>query len=129
MKLYKTSGWLLIAIGVLHNSIGLAMGWPILGDMVADGVWNSIEPGGQMHFDRSAILWFLLTGFFWMLLGYLMQAWLDQSLAPLPRALGWAFVAVGLVVAFVLPVSGAWLFIALGLLVVFGASESDQVRA
>ncbi|TGG92913.1 hypothetical protein E4656_12385 [Natronospirillum operosum] len=123
MRLYLISGWLLVAIGVLHNSIGLVMGWPILTAIVAEGGWNTIEAGGQMHFDRSAILWFLLTGCFWMLLGYLMQSWIRVVQAPLPKVIGWGLLAAGVVVAFLLPASGAWLFIPLGLLVLLGAPK------
>jgi len=125
MRLYWISGWLLLAIGVLHNSIGLVMGWPILATIVSEGGWNTIEAGGQMHFDRSAILWFLLVGGFWMLLGYLMQCWLRSVGTPLPKTVGWGLFAAGVVVAFLLPASGAWLFIPLGLLVVFGAPKNQ----
>ncbi|WP_028671101.1 DUF6463 family protein [Saccharospirillum impatiens] len=126
MKLYKHSGWLLIAIGVLHNTIGVLMGWSILAGIVADGGWNSIETAGLIDFSRSAILWFLVTGFFWMLLGGLMQAWLRVTTEALPKTLGWGLTAAGGIVAFLLPVSGAWLFILLGLLVVYGSPEPAQ---
>lgn len=129
MNLYRNSGWLLMAIGVLHNGIGVAMGWPILTDIVAEGGWNTIESRGEMHFDRSAILWFLLVGCFWMLLGYLMQCWISIVQAPLPSAIGWGLFSAGAIVAFLLPVSGAWLFLPLGLLVALGAPASSSARA
>ena len=43
-----------------------------------------------------------------------MQQWLDR-VGTVPASLGWALLVMGLLVAYVLPVSGAWLFIALGL--------------
>ncbi|MBZ0331403.1 hypothetical protein KZO25_13885 [Halomonas sp. ANAO-440] len=128
MKLYRNSGWLLIAIGVIHNSIGVVTGWPILSGIAAEGGWNTIQAGGEMHFDRSAILWFLLVGCFWMLLGYLMHCWLSIVQTPLPAAIGWGLFAAGVIVAFLLPVSGAWLFLPLGLLVALGAPEPAPAR-
>lgn len=128
MKVYHYSGWLLVGIGVLHNTIGLLMGWDILVGIVAEGGWNTIEQGGQIDFARSAIVWFLVVGFFWMLLGGFMQAWLRVTSAALPRFLGWGMLLAGAVVAFLMPVSGAWLFIALGLLVVYGYPGAEALR-
>ena len=121
MKLYGLSGWLLVGIGTVHIALGVVMGWPSLVEIVQAGVWNSIQPNGELMFSRSTILWFLLVGCFWWLLGGLMQAWLQTLSAPLPRWLGWGFVAAGLMVGILLPISGAWLFIPLGLLIVYGA--------
>ena len=121
VKLYGLSGWLLVGIGTVHIALGVVMGWPSLVEIVQAGVWNSIQPKGELMFSRSTILWFFLVGCFWWLLGGLMQAWLQTLSAPLPRWLGWGFVAAGLMVGILLPISGAWLFIPLGLLVVYGA--------
>lgn len=119
MRATKYSGYYLIATGVIHNTIGLIMGWSILVGMHQAGWWNTVEAGGEINFARSAILWFLVLGFFWMLLGYLMQQWLRHSRQPLPALLGWGMLAAGLLVAFVLPASGAWLFIPQGLLILW----------
>ncbi|MDQ2078381.1 DUF6463 family protein [Marinimicrobium sp. ABcell2] len=119
MNATRFSGYYLIATGVIHNTLGLVMGWDILAGMHQDGWWNTIEAGGQINFARSAIAWFLLVGFFWMLLGYLMQQWVRHSNRPLPASLGWGMLAAGVSVAIVLPVSGAWLFIPQGLLILW----------
>ncbi|HEY7773209.1 MAG TPA: DUF6463 family protein [Marinagarivorans sp.] len=128
MKIYCYTGWLLIAIGCIHNAFGLIVGWPILLDMVNDGVWNTVQPSGAVLFDRSAIVWFLLTGCFWWLLGGLMQHLLYQELA-LPRWLGFGFVLLGLLAGIVLPASGAWLFIPLGLLLCLPPRDSTYHHA
>lgn len=130
MQASKLSGYFLIATGIIHNTIGLIMGWSILVDMHKAGWWNTVESGGEINFARSAILWFLVLGFFWMLLGYLMQQWLRHNQRPLPALLGWGMLAAGLLVAFVLPVSGAWLFVPQGLLILWphwrGSSSGMQ---
>lgn len=114
MWAYRRGGWLLVAIGVIHCAIGLLLSWGILAAWSEAGWWHSIERSGVMHMDRFAALWFQVAGVSWVLLGWLTQQWLDR-LGAAPASLGWALLLMGLLVAYVLPVSGAWLFVALGL--------------
>ena len=114
MWAYRRCGWLLVAIGVIHCAIGLLLSWGIVAAWSAAGWWHSIERPGVMHMDRFAALWFQVAGVSWVLLGWLTQQWLDR-LGTAPASLGWALLIMGLLVAYVLPVSGAWLFVALGL--------------
>ncbi len=121
----KYSGYYLLFTGICHNLIGLAMGWPILFDMHQSGWFNAIEQGGQMHFDRSAISWFLITGVFWMLFGWMLQKAIEQGFTP-PRSLAIGFVVIGILVAYLMPVSGAYLFIVQGIVLWFGITKSKQ---
>ncbi|HEY7885128.1 MAG TPA: DUF6463 family protein [Cellvibrionaceae bacterium] len=118
MKLAQYSGWYLVATGVIHNTIGLVMGWDILAGIHHDGWWHTVENAEGIDFARSAIVWFLVLGFFWMIMGHLMQAWLKLTAKPLPLAVGWGMVAVSVWVALVLPISGAWLVIAQGIIII-----------
>lgn len=127
MKLYKYSGWYLLGTGSIHSLIGLILGWPLLLGMHGDGWWNTVEPGGQIDFARSAILWFLVVGITWIALGYLMQRWIDQTRQPLPASLGWILLAMGCAVAFVLPVSGAWLFLPQGLVILMAPRSHQEI--
>lgn len=126
MKLIRYSGWYLVATGVIHNIIGLIFGRELLLGMHKDGWWNTIEPGGVINFSRSGIWWFLLLGCFWILLGYLMQQWVQRLNQPLPGALGWGFLTTGAATAMVLPASGAWLLLPQGLLILL-ASRSHHL--
>ncbi len=114
MWVYRHSGWLLLAIGVIHCAIGLMLSWGILVAWGQSGWWHSIEHSEGVHWERFSALWFQVAGVSWVLLGWLMQKWLER-LGALPCLLGWAILAMGLLVAYVLPVSGAWLLVALGL--------------
>lgn len=129
MRLSKYSGYYLFATGVIHNLIGFIMGWGVLTDIHHDGWWNSVESSQGVHFDRSAILWFLLLGFFWMLMGYLMQLWLNQK-QLIPASIGCTFVILGLLTGILVPVSGAWLFIPQGLVIVLDSFNisPEEVR-
>lgn len=113
MWAYQKAGWMLVAIGVIHCVIGLILSWDIVAVWSEAGWWHSIESTDTMHMDRFAVLWFQVAGMGWIALGWLMQQWL-QRFGSLPPALGWVLLATGLLVAYVLPISGAWLFIPLG---------------
>ncbi len=121
---YRNSGWLLITIATLHNLLGVVLGWEVLQGMAEAGFWNTVEQDGQINFSRSSILWFLMLGIFWWVLGALMQQWLNQ-IGRLPQWLGYVLLASGCAVAFVLPQSGAWFFMPLGLLVVLGGAKTE----
>ncbi|MDX1320719.1 MAG: DUF6463 family protein [Oceanospirillum sp.] len=121
---YRNSGWLLVGIATIHNLLGVVLGWDVLQGMAEAGFWNTVERDGQLDYARSAILWFLMLGAFWWVLGVMMQQWL-RRIGSLPRWLGYALLLAGCLVAFVLPQSGAWFFLPLGLLVAFGAAKTE----
>ncbi|HEX5737464.1 MAG TPA: DUF6463 family protein [Hydrogenophaga sp.] len=114
MWTYKRAGWMLLAIGILHCGIGIVLSWDILTAWNEAGWWHSIEGAETLRMDRFAALWFQVAGLSWIALGWLMQQWL-QRFGSLPPLLGWALLAIGALVAYVLPISGAWLFLPLGL--------------
>lgn len=127
-NLTKYSGIYLIATGVIHNALGFIMGWSLLVGMHRDGWWNTVESSAGIQFDRSALLWFLLLGFFWMLLGYLMHVWLKQTEHKLPALLGYGFIILGGITCVILPASGAWLFILQGLIIILESLRANSNR-
>ena len=121
----RRAGWLLAGIGLIHCCIGLLLSWDIFVAWQSNGWWHSIESAHGLRMDRFAALWFQVSGFSWVLLGWLMQQWLNRT-GALPQGLGWALVAMGLLVAWVLPLSGAWLFLPVGLLVAKPSNPATQ---
>lgn len=121
----KYSGYYLLVTGIIHNLIGLGLGWNTLVAMHADG-WLSVTViNGEMLFDREAISWFLITGTFWILFGLTLQKALNEGFQP-PLSLGIGFIAIGIVVAILMPVSGAYLFIVQGGILAFGARAGHK---
>lgn len=118
----KYSGYYLLFTGIIHNLIGFAMGWPVIIDMHQDGWFNAIEGNGHIMFDRSAISWFLITGFFWMMFGWMLQKAIEQGFTP-PLSLAYSFIIIGAVVAYLMPISGAYLFIVQGVVLRFGIKK------
>ncbi len=98
----KISGRFLIATGILHNIIGVWMGFAILKQIALGGFVNAIDP----HFDRMAIFWFLFSGFAMMMWGQLLFA-----MTSIPRGFAWSLLVLCIVGAVMMPVSGFWLVI------------------
>lgn len=122
MKAMKYSGYFLVFTGIIHNLIGLALGWQSLVGMHQDNWFASTIVNGEMIFQREAIVWFLLTGFFWILFGLMLQKALKEGFTP-PLSLAWGFITIGIVVAIIMPVSGAYLFIIQGVILLVGIKK------
>lgn len=121
----KYTGYYLLATGIIHNLIGLGLGWDTLVAMHADGWLSATVVNGEMLFDREAISWFLITGTFWILFGLTLQKALNEGFQP-PLSLGIGFIAIGIVIAILMPVSGAYLFIVQGVLLVLGTQRVNN---
>lgn len=126
MKAMKYSGYYLFATGVIHNLLGLTLGWSSLIGMHHDGWLFSTVVNGQMAFDREAISWFLISGTFWMLFGLMLQKALNEGFIP-PLSLGWGFIAIGITIAVIMPISGAYLFIVQGVILLMGSSSNKTL--
>jgi xanthine/uracil permease len=129
MQLTKYSGYILCATAILHTAVGLILGWSTLADMHQSGWFNSTIIQGEIHFQREAIIWFLITGFFWMTLGLTLQTAINQGFS-LPSQLGWSFTMIGIGLAYIMPESGAYLFIIQGgLILCENAKLSTKISA
>lgn len=128
MQLWRFSGVLLMLTGLIHNAIGLFLGWELLIEVVHDGVWNTMEvavsPGAE-H-TRAELLWFVTLGFSWMMLGAKFHADIKAQQRPLSGIWGWLLLGQGLLVAIVFPQTGAWLFIPQGLIIIFANASTFE---
>ncbi|RZM71870.1 DUF6463 family protein [Pseudoalteromonas rubra] len=116
----------LIATGLLHNLVGLLMGWDVLTEMHQEGWFATTMKQGNMLFDREAIVWFLSFGCALLLLGMLLRH-LDAHQVPVPRILSPALFIFGVVMAIIMPLSGAYLLILLGALPVLKGSQRRRL--
>lgn len=98
-------GKFLFGIGVLHTLVGLVLLVPLVGkELLDDGLFNSIN--GQPK--REAFLWFLISGFFMLVVGSLIN-FMEKHQQTFPNFLGWSLLAITLFTIFFSPISGAWL--------------------
>jgi len=123
----KYSGHFLIITGIIHNLIGLIMGWPILVSMHQESWYASTVLDGQMLFDREAIIWFITSGTFWIAFGLTLKKLLAEGFIP-PSSLGWSFIIIGIALVVIMPVSGAYLFIVQGALLVYGCGRLTSAQ-
>ena len=100
-----SAGVLLLAIGVVHNVVGVLVGWPWLLEILADGYVAAVPDDAPW---RMAIFWFLWFGWALMLVG---AAWarIERSGDTIP---GWQGTGLALLVlagGLAMPISGFWL--------------------
>ncbi|MDO5286509.1 MAG: DUF6463 family protein [Actinomycetia bacterium] len=95
-------GWLLIGIGVVHNALGVAAGWPLLVAAASDGLVGAWGAPG-----RGGVYWFLVTGFALMLTGGAVAS-LERYEPRLPWAWIAGLAALTLAGVVTLPRSGFW---------------------
>ena len=125
MNTSKYAGHALIVIAIIHSTLGIVLGWPILTAMHQDGWLASTMVNGKLDMSREAITWFLLSGYFWLLLGALMITLVKNGI-ELPRYLGWNFLAVAAVMVIIMPASGAYFFIVVSLMIFYSKSETAR---
>lgn len=122
MNLSKNSGNLLICTGVLHNVIGFVMGWSVLTEIVKLGFINTIND----EMDRNAIFWFLFSGFLMIILGKLMQAYVEVQWR-LPIWLGVSLLVLSLIGCVMMPISGFWLVVPQAILMIIPDKKRRQL--
>jgi hypothetical protein len=98
----------LVGIGVIHSLFGFVVFRGIINVLVSEGLFNTVNNQPE----REQAFWFLFTGFAWIILGLLVD-WLEKSSNKPPSFLGWAFLTMTVVGAFIMPISGIWLFFVL----------------
>ncbi|WP_345232627.1 DUF6463 family protein [Hymenobacter saemangeumensis] len=128
MKLWKKSGTLLIATGIIHNAVGLLAGWPVLASMAAAGFVNTIGPG-TAEMDRNAIFWFLFSGFLMLLLGKMMQDAIKLRQQPVPAYLGYCLLLLSVAGCLIMPASGFWLVLPQAVLIIYANRKARPAVA
>ena len=93
-----------IIIGIIHTAFGLVVCHTILGQLVREGLFNTIS--GQ--YDRESAFWFLFSGFAIIIIGALVN-WCEHMGRYLPSFLGWSFLAITVSGVVIMPLSGFWL--------------------
>lgn len=118
----RFSGHVLIAVGIVHNIVGIVGYSRPLADIGRGGVFNAVVP----HFDRDAAFWFLMSGVLIFILGQLAR-WSQQRTGILPAFLGWELLAVAVVLAILMPVSG-WPLVVTCSGLLLAASRGDGAK-
>jgi hypothetical protein len=115
MKIWRYSGILLAATGVLHTIVALLMMKDEFIGMIQDGLIDSV---GENNARQSAF-WFLLCGIFLLFFGHLLHHYIEREQQPAPLFLGYYLLALSIPGCLIVPLSGFWLFIPQALIIIF----------
>ena len=105
----KYTGEFIMATAMLHTIVGFMFGGQPLLDIVRSGLFNAVDP----HFDRMAIVWYLLFGVLLFSIGALVR-WMQRETGRLPGWLSWFFWIFAVPNVILMPISGFWLLFPLG---------------
>ena len=115
MKIWKYSGILLIATGILHTIVAIAMGIDVYAEMIKDGLFNSVKEDPMKGF----VFWFFICGLLIILLGYVTHDYIKKTQSPIPTSIGYSILLLSILGCIVEPISGFGLFIPQALIIIF----------
>jgi len=124
MKIWKYSGILLIATGILHTIVAIAMGIDVYAGMIKDSLFNSVKEDPMKGFA----LWFFVCGLLVILLGYITHDYIKKTQKPVPSAFGYSILLLSILGCIVEPISGFWLFIPQALIIIFSNKKNSPLR-
>lgn len=102
------SNWIgkyIVAVGVIHSSLGLVAFGSTFEQLIQAGFFNTINGEPELEFP----FWFVVTGIFWIVLGLLIN-YIENESIPLPPFLGWVLMSLTIIGVAMMPLSGWWLF-------------------
>lgn len=114
MKLWKYSGTLLTATGIIHTLYALFIGKAAFAAMWQAGLVNAAGKACDRHFA----LWFLICGIVLIFWGQTLQYYITREQKPAPAALGYSLLLFTAAGCIVIPVSGIWLFLPQALIII-----------
>ena len=119
-KIWKYSGIFLVATGILHTLVGMAMGKDELWGIVKDGFFNAAKDD---DFATGCAFWFLVCGIFLIILGHVVHYYIKKEQQPAPKLLGYWLLGLGIIGCAIMPASGFWLFLPQALIIIFAKNE------
>ena len=121
-----TAARLLALTGIGHTLVGLVLFRQPLRAILDDGIVNSI---GQGQFDRGAAFWFLLFSPICLALAQIVSHAVARGDGRTLRIIGGYLLAMGVLGAAVMPISGFWILIAIAPLLLRTAGRVDPAVA
>jgi hypothetical protein len=119
-KLWKYSGVFLLATGILHSFVGIAMSKNELWGIVKDGLFNVAKEG---DLATGLAFWFLVCGIIIIFFGHTLHHYIKKEQKPAPKFLGCYLLGMSVIGCIIMPVSGFWLFIPQALIIIFAKSK------
>jgi hypothetical protein len=116
MKVWKYSGIFLIATGILHTIVAIAIGKDTFLEIIRNGVFNL---SSQIDYTREFAVWFLFCGIFIIFWGQMVHHYIKKEQKPAPLFMGYSMLICAIIGCIVEPGSGFWLFLPQALIIIF----------
>lgn len=100
-------GRVIIAISILHTIFAFAVFWPQIQEMVATGLFNSVEEDPI----RGAVAWFFFAGMFMASTGLAVDLLERNNVGNTLRATGIFLLLTTILGIVMMPASGFWLIL------------------
>ena len=125
MKIWKYSGIFLIATGILHTIVAIALRWEAFVGIIRDGLLINVMSRDCTH---EFALWFLICGVFIILLGQVLHFYIKREQKPAPLFFGYSLLVFTIFGCIVEPGSGFWLFLPQALIIIFANKKTNENR-
>jgi hypothetical protein len=119
LKIWKYSGIFLIATGILHAIVAVALGKEAFLKIIRDGLYNATS----LDYERAFAVWFFMCGIFIILLGQVLHHYIKKEQKPAPLSFGYSLLIFTIFGCVVEPGSGFWLFLPQALIIIFANRE------
>ena len=123
IKIWKYSGIFLVATGILHTIVAIALGWKSFVEIIRDGLLINMKYRDLTH---EFALWFLICGGFIILLGQVLHIYIKKEQKPAPLSFGYSMLVFTIFGCIVEPFSGFWLFLPQALIIIFANKRNDH---
>jgi hypothetical protein len=115
MKIWKYSGIFLIATGILHTIVAIALGWKAFVAIIRDGLLINVTSRDVTH---EFALWFFICGVFIILFGQVLHIYIKREQKPAPLSFGYSLLVFTIFGCIVEPGSGFWLFLPQAIIII-----------
>lgn len=123
IKLWRYSGMLLSATGIIHIIVAITQEWNIYKELFFDGLINSISNNTQ----KALSFWFFIIGVILIMFGQSLHYYINKEQLPAPLFLGYALLIFSILGCFIVPISGFWLFIPQALIIIFAKRKHNKL--
>ena len=122
-KMWKYSGIFLVATGILHTIVAIALGWEAFVEIIRDGLFINVSSRELSH---EFALWFFICGIFVILLGQVLHIYIKREQKPAPLSFGYSLLVFTILGCIVEPGSGFWLFLPQALIIIVANMKAGK---
>jgi hypothetical protein len=121
-KLWSYSGIFLIATGMIHTLIAIALGKETFLKIISEGLYGLTA----IDYPREFAIWFFVCGIFIILLGQVLHHYIKKVQKPAPLSFGYSLLVFTIFGCIVEPGTGFWLFLPQALIIIIANKKQNS---